>query len=183
VHMRAWYWLTQMVLLVLLGGVLLQSLANILSRSKWLTITFALLLSVTAFAILVRFERQLLKLVPLTVAATDSENYLTTIHKLEDLTPPGTRIGATGGGVTAYFISDRTIINMDGLMNTAAYFNALKAGQGRDYLDGIGLEYVFANAYVVQNSDPYFQLLEDRLVLVQDILGWEPGTLFRYILP
>ena len=183
VHMRSWYWLTQMVLLVLLGGILLQSLVNLLNRSKWLRFPFAFLLCISAIAILARFESQLLRLVPLKVAAADSENYLTTIRKLEDLTPAGARIGATGGGVTAYFISDRTIINMDGLMNTTAYFTALKTGHGRDYLDSIGLEYVFANPYVVQNSDPYFQLLEDRLVLVQDIPGWEPGTLFRYILP
>jgi len=183
VHMRMWYWLVQMMLIVLAASLLLGAVFERLKDIPWLRLLAAIVLGLGAIEIVVRFEVLLIRLVPPQVAEANSRSYLSTIDKLESLTPPGARIGATGGGVTSYFITDRTIVNMDGLMNTAEYFTALKAGTGREYLDNLGLDYVFANAYVVNNSDPYFQLLADRLVIIQDITGWEPGTLFRYIIP
>jgi hypothetical protein len=60
----------------------------------------------------------------------------------------------TGGGNVGYFIHDRTIINMDGLINSYPYFQALKARQAGVYLEEIGLDYVLANPAIL-DQQPY----------------------------
>jgi hypothetical protein len=64
---------------------------------------------------------------------------------LEDNTEPGSLVGFTGGGNVGYFIAGRTIVNMDGLINSHAYFEALQAGRAGEFLSGMGLDYVLAN--------------------------------------
>ena len=50
---------------------------------------------------------------------------------LEEHTEPGSIIGITGGGNIGYFIHDRTVTNMDGLINSYPYFQALQIRAGR----------------------------------------------------
>jgi hypothetical protein len=73
---------------------------------------------------------------------------------LEEHTEPGSIIGLTGGGNVGYFIQDRTIVNMDGLINSYAYFQALQDRTGGEYLQSIGLDYVLANP-VILDQQPY----------------------------
>jgi hypothetical protein len=73
---------------------------------------------------------------------------------LEAHTEPGSLIGMTGGGNAGYFIHDRTVVNMDGLINSYEYFQHLKAGQAGDYLAKMGLDYVLANPNLL-NELPY----------------------------
>jgi hypothetical protein len=73
---------------------------------------------------------------------------------LEEHTEPGSIIGLTGGGNVGYFIQDRTIVNMDGLINSYAYFQALQTRTGGEYLQSIGLDYVLANP-VILDQQPY----------------------------
>jgi hypothetical protein len=73
---------------------------------------------------------------------------------LEENTAPGAVIGMTGGGNVGYYIRGRTIVNMDGLINSPAYFEALKLGQASDFLTAIGVDYVFANP-VILSGPPY----------------------------
>jgi hypothetical protein len=80
--------------------------------------------------------------------------YLDVVRFLEERTPPGALIGMTGGGNVSYYIKDRTIVNMDGLISSPAYFEALKAGKASEYLQGIGLDYVFANPGILAGT-PY----------------------------
>jgi hypothetical protein len=80
--------------------------------------------------------------------------YMDIVPLLEENTEPGSIIGLTGGGNVGYFIHDRTIINMDGLINSYPYFQALQAHQGGEYLYSIGLDYVLANP-VILDQQPY----------------------------
>ena len=64
---------------------------------------------------------------------------------LEENTPPGSIIGMTGGGNAGYFIHDRTIVNMDGLINSYDYFHALQNGEAPIYLRQHGMTIIFAN--------------------------------------
>ena len=73
---------------------------------------------------------------------------------LEKHTEAGSLIGITGGGNIGYFIHDRTILNMDGLINSYEYFRALQAGQAGAFLESIGLDYVLANP-VILDQQPY----------------------------
>jgi hypothetical protein len=60
----------------------------------------------------------------------------------------------TGGGNVGYFIQDRTIINMDGLINSYDYFRALQSGKAADYLAGNSMDYIFANPDLLEGA-PY----------------------------
>jgi hypothetical protein len=73
---------------------------------------------------------------------------------LESNTEEGALIGMTGGGNIGYFIKGRTIVNMDGLINSYAYYQSLRAGRGDEYMAGIGLDYIFSNPDILQNP-PY----------------------------
>ena len=63
-------------------------------------------------------------------------------------TEPGSLIGSTGGGVIAYFIQDRTVMNLDGLMNSVEYFRLMQDRRASEYLDRVGLKYVYGNEYM-----------------------------------
>jgi len=69
----------------------------------------------------------------------------------------------TGSGSSAYFTDGRVFVNLDGLINSFEYFERLKAGTADEYLAGIGLDYVFGNAYIITESDPYGDLFAGRL--------------------
>jgi hypothetical protein len=86
----------------------------------------------------------------------------------------------TGGGNVGYLMRGRTIVNMDGLINSPEYFEALRAGTGADYLYDTGLRYVFANRTLL-DSNPYRGQFSDRLELMvewggKDLLKLLPGT-------
>ncbi|MCG2784159.1 MAG: hypothetical protein L6461_03550 [Anaerolineae bacterium] len=82
--------------------------------------------------------------------------YMDVLTLLETNTEPGAVIGMTGGGNIGYYIKDRTIVNMDGLINSYPYFKSLQANQAPQYLlDNIGMDYVFANPYLLLSTAPY----------------------------
>ena len=64
---------------------------------------------------------------------------------LQEHTEPGSIIGTTGGGNAGYFLTDRTVVNMDGLINSYEYYLALKNKTAGEYLENIGMDYVLAN--------------------------------------
>lgn len=175
-----WYWVGEMLLVVMLGAVLLEALFQVLRRrrvSEWALRAAAAGLSVL---VLYSFTSMLASLVPSRVAPGEETAYLGGAQALERMTEPGSLIGSTGGGTIAYFIQGRTIINMDGLISSYAYFQMLSRWEGRAYMDKIGLDYVYGNKYVVMFSDPYWSIAEDRLELIDYVYG---SYLYRYRIP
>jgi hypothetical protein len=81
---------------------------------------------------------------------------------VEENTEPSSLIGMTGGGNLGYFITDRTIVNMDGLINSYAYFQAHQRQQADDFLAAMGLDYIFVNPALLMDV-PYKGEYEDRL--------------------
>ena len=71
--------------------------------------------------------------------------YMEVLPFIEENTQPGDIIGMTGGGNAGYFIHDRTIVNMDGLINSNDYFHALQNGEAPIYLSQHGVTIIFAN--------------------------------------
>ena len=96
---------------------------------------------------------------------------------LEANTEPGALIGMTGGGNVGYLMPSRTIVNMDGLINSYEYFEALQAGTGADYLYDTGLRYVFANPTLLE-ANPYRGQYSDRLEVLVD---WGGKDLLRLL--
>ncbi|MCC6299146.1 MAG: hypothetical protein IT314_07600 [Anaerolineales bacterium] len=89
---------------------------------------------------------------------------------LEANTEPGSLIGFTGGGNVGYFIQGRTIVNMDGLINSAEYFHALQNGTAGEFLANIGLDYVLANPSIL-NRQPYDGQFNDYLTPTDILYG------------
>jgi hypothetical protein len=177
VNTRPWYWVQEMVLLVICGGILFEALLALLS---WFKLTKNIQQTVVVFFSLFLFYNyvtDLISFVPYYVKPGRERLYLAGVEGLENTTPPGARIGSTGGGVIAYFIHDRTIINLDGLMNSTEYFQLLKEGKATKYLDRIGMDFLYGNKYMITDSDPYMGMFKNRVEFIQDVWG---SGLYRY---
>jgi hypothetical protein len=107
----------------------------------------------------------------------DQHDYIGETLNIQNNTQPGSVIGMTGGGVTAYFIQDRTIVNLDGLINGKEYFEQLKKGNADQYFDSIHMQYVYGSPDMLLDSDPYRWVLEGHLIVIKQLGG---STLFSY---
>jgi len=177
VNARIWYWVAEMMLTILFGGVLLECLLRSLPSVQKHPRALRLGSAAIGVLLLTAFGANLFRQVPLWIYPENTYAYLSGVRALERETEPGSLIGSPGGGVVAYFIQDRTIVNLDGLMNSVEYFEALKAGRPEVYLDQIGLDYIHANRYMFPMSDPYFPF-KDHIQPIKVIQGL---TLYRYI--
>jgi hypothetical protein len=178
VNTRPWYWTQEMVLLALCGGVLFECFLSLLT---WVRVTKNVQQTVVVFFLLFLlyyYVIDLVNFVPYSVRPEREKLYLAGVEGLEKVTPPGAIIGSTGGGVVAYFIKGRTIINLDGLMNTTEYFHLLKEGRATEYMDAVGMDYLYSNKYMITNSDPYMGMFKNKLEFIQDVWG---SGLYRYI--
>ncbi len=159
--MKEWYWVSELLFLVLSAAMFADLVLRPLQRrhaGRILLTGAALLLSASMGW---RFARITIARMPHTPPPAERP-LLDAAAFLEAHTAPGTLIGMTGGGNMGYFIRERTIVNMDGLINSAAYFEALKSGCADEYLEEIGLNYIFANPDML-NRAPYRGQFTDRL--------------------
>ncbi|MFZ5879709.1 MAG: hypothetical protein ACOY0R_10085 [Chloroflexota bacterium] len=147
--MKEWYWVVQPLLAVLAlslaAGILIRSIErHRLGRiALWLGVAALVLPQAWTF------NGMIVERMPHGLYGPNLP-YLDSVRFLEEHTPPGAMIGMTGGGNVGYYIQDRTIVNMDGLINSPAYFEALQAGQANSYLQAIGLDYIFANPGILK---------------------------------
>ncbi len=171
INTRPWYWVQEMVLLVVCGGILFDGILEGLTLVKLnrniqqtIVVFFSLFLVYNYVVDLVNF-------VPYYVKPGREQLYLAGVEALEEATPEGAIIGSTGGGVVAYFIKDRTIVNLDGLMNSAYYFKLLKSGDSYLYMNEIGMQYLHGNKYMITDSDPYMGIFKNRVEFIKDVWG------------
>ncbi|HRS75114.1 MAG TPA: hypothetical protein P5282_09255, partial [Anaerolineaceae bacterium] len=125
--------------------------------------------------------RYIARLCPPSVSPEHQADYLAETRELESYTRENSLIGMTGGGTTAYFIQHRTIINLDGLINSAEYFNTLKTGTTNRFLNNLHLDYVFGNSYMLLKTDPYQQIFTGRIREIGNIHSGSHFTLYDYI--
>ena len=182
-HTRTWYWVGEMLAITLLLCVLVDSFFNWIEsvNLNFKLISFAL--SIGLLVHLGYWHYALVRqLAPMNIPETQQAAYLGEVNEVESFTKKGSYIGMTGGGLTAYFIHDRTVVNMDGLINSNAYFEAMKNGTATAFLDAIPLSYVYGKSYVVEESDPYKAILQNRLLEIGYIRGYEGFTLYQYVI-
>lgn len=163
--MKEWYWITQPAFLAFALGLAVWLLLGPLWRSlNW---GRALWVAAAALSLLMawNFTTVTIRRMPHGVYPADRP-YMDAVRFLEENTPPGSTIGMTGGGNVGYYIDDRTIVNMDGLINSPGYFEALKTGRGSGYLQAMGLDYVFANPEILEGV-PYKGQFKTGPVLVR----------------
>jgi len=173
-----WYWVIELIFIVLMTALVLDLIYRaLMARGKNIRLMNAVSV-LLSLALLVNFSVMLSKNFPQRIPEENREGYLTGARALEEHTEQGSLIGSTGGGVVGYFIKDRTIINLDGLINSHEYFQALEAYEANDYLDRVGLDYIYGNAYMITSSDPYMNIFRLRAKYLGEYVG---STLFRYM--
>jgi hypothetical protein len=174
---KEWYWLTEPILLTILIVLLISKAFEILLK-RWDLGRGLIWLIIAWFGLRTGYsywhDTYLLNPYGQTPA---SAAYIDLIPFIESHTKPGDIIGMTGGGNVGYFIHERKIVNMDGLVNSSGYFDDLKNGTGADYLYNIGVRYVFANPDLL-NSLPYRGQYTDRL---EPLVSWGGKDLMRLL--
>lgn len=155
---KEWYWIGQMILLTIvasfLTGLILKSLKRI-NLAQPVLIGIALLYSGYSGYNLWKYIDYAM---PHGLFPADRP-YMEVVAYLEANTFPNEIIGMTGGGNVGYFIKDRTIVNMDGLINSYEYFQALKEGNAPMYLRQKGMTVIFANPRLMA-LPPYYGQFE-----------------------
>jgi predicted small integral membrane protein len=178
INTRPWYWVIEMLLIILFTALLADALIEKIRPVVKKTYILPAIVGLIGITLFIRYNAETIDYIPMKVEPGKEQVYLWGAQGLEQATEPGSMIGSTGGGVIAYFIKDRTIVNLDGLMNNYTYFKGLQDGTASKYLDSIGLDYVYGSKYMLTNSDPYMGLFGGRLEFKQDIFG---SGLYHYL--
>ena len=165
---KEWYWILQPLLIVivlsLIAGLLLRPFIQkfpVVNTGLWVVaIGIGLVMGSS-------FWKNIQRVMPYNRYAPDTP-YNEIAAFLELHTEPGSIIGMTGGGNAGYFIHDRTVINMDGLINSNEYFQLLKKREAGEYLAEIGMDYILANVTILDQLpykgqyEAYYQWTNDR---------------------
>ncbi|MGV8025453.1 MAG: hypothetical protein AB2L18_02720 [Anaerolineaceae bacterium] len=163
-HAKYWYWIPEILCTVMFFGILVESIVRRYKRYLHGTIASQLLVGGFCLILIFNLAVPMLKQYSYQKGDASQHQYILETKFVEVHTDPGDIIGMTGGGVIAYFIKDRTIVNLDGLINGSEYFEELKNGQAYQYLDAIGLDYVYAAEPMILESDPYGWIFNGRLI-------------------
>lgn len=151
---KEWYWVNQTIFLTLGGSLLIHLILQPMQQ----IILARRLLEITALVIAIYYAHQFNRVISAVMVRDyfpPDRAYMEVIEYIEKNTPPGSIIGMTGGGNIGYFVKERTIVNMDGLINSYEYFLALKAGEAPLYLREHGMTIIFANPRLLR-IPPYY---------------------------
>ena len=149
-----WYWVMQMLVILIGSALFIHLVTARMRQQKWGRITLQTAALLLSLWLAWGFTSTIINRMTYTPASDPA--YMDVLPLIEANTEPGAIIGMTGGGNIGYYIQDRTIVNMDGLINSYPYFEALQANQAPQYLlDNIGMDYVFANPDLLLSTAPY----------------------------
>jgi hypothetical protein len=150
---KDWYWITQLVVVILTLSFILGMFWVPLRKIPQVQLLSWILAAVVGINLGIPYWRTIQSLMPYNHWSPD-DPYMEIVPILEANTEPGSIIGLTGGGNPGYFIHDRTVINMDGLINSYNYFEALQMHEAGKLLYELGLDYVLANPTIL-SQQPY----------------------------
>lgn len=151
---KEWYWISQMILLTFTFSLVIEILIKPLFQKLVIRRAFEIASLIISINLAYQFGFYVKNTMVHDVFPADKP-YMDVVKFLEENTSPNEVIGMTGGGNVGYFIKDRTIVNMDGLINSYQYYQALKAGEAPIYLHEHEMTVVFANPQLL-NIPPYF---------------------------
>jgi len=177
VGFRSWYWISQMILTVLCLILIYHLTIRIIKKRVIQNLVVSVSIVILGVTIFAGYITHIINMVNYNYTGFDEGNYLFLASSLENNTEPGAIIGFTGGGSTGYFIKNRTIVNLDGLINSYSYFQAMKNFKAGEFLDNLGLDYVLAKPYILMESDPYQFEFPDRVEFIKYI---DTYALYQY---
>lgn len=151
---KEWYWAGEMIFVILAGSLLLHLILRPLEKIKPAGFAFEIVSVGVSIFLAYQFDQTVRSTMRYDYFPPDRP-YMEVLPYLEANTPPGAVIGMTGGGNVGYFIHDRAIVNMDGLINSYEYFRALQNGAAPVYLGRKGMTIVFANPRLL-GLPPYY---------------------------
>jgi hypothetical protein len=176
-HAKFWYWISELLFTVIAGGVILECIFCELRKFR---LSFKLVKSISIIGctcILILFINVQWQIFGGKLPSGYQHSYLKETTIIQQNTESASVIGMTGGGVIAYFIKDRMVVNLDGLINGKEYFEQLKNGNADQYFERIGMDYVYGAPSMLLDSDPYRWVLEEHLTPIQQ---FGEITLYRY---
>lgn len=150
---KDWYWITQLVIVILTLSFMLGMIFMIFRKIPQAQTLSWILAGVIGISLAVPYWKEIRETMQYNHWSPD-DPYMDMVPILEEHTEPGSIIGLTGGGNPGYFIHDRTVLNMDGLINSYPYFQALQKHEAGALLYEQGLDYVFANPTIL-SQQPY----------------------------
>lgn len=150
---KEWYWTTQLLTVVITLSLLAGMFYRPLRRFPASQTALWLVAGATGLTMGWSYWTYVQRIMPYGGAFADAP-YNDIAAFLATHTEPGSMIGMTGGGNAGYFLTDRTVVNMDGLINSYEYFQLLKDREAGAYLAEIGMDYILANMDII-NQLPY----------------------------
>ncbi len=175
---KAWYWVGQMLFVTIILAIMVEIVWRKLQATRINKTALQAVPALVSVIMVVGFVQYSFGLCPPTVTPENEEVYLGGAHGLEMYTEPGSIIGSTGGGVLGYFTQGRTIVNLDGLINSYEYYQMMQAGTASAYLDEIGLDYLYGARYVLEESEPYYNTFHGRTKYIGEVVG---SALLHYL--
>jgi hypothetical protein len=166
-HAKYWYWIAQMLLMLLFSGLLFAVMLEPLEKrikNRTGLMTVAKGLSLVLFAV---FSYRILVDFPINGKGQPLYDIEGDRQFIGTHTRPGDVIGMTGGGLIGYFVPDRTIINLDGLINSTEYYDLLKQNRLDEYHRQVGTDFIYGEELILLDSDPYRWTYTNRLRLVE----------------
>ena len=138
-----WYWAVEWIFIIVLFAIALDKLFPLSLLGKIFII----------FLLLVTFPRDFLERPPFISQKTLYQQF---IEFLECNTEPGSIIGMPACGIVAYYMDDRTFINVDGVTNSYKYLEAIKRREACKILRNNGMNYAF-----LMDAFPYTQFCKE----------------------
>ena len=171
VHMRIWYWTVETFFVFFLISIVVVIGWEFVSKFRITRIMIGSTAGVIMLATLFLFINNLTITYPWKVNPKLAEDYLVIPRMVEEQTKPGSVIGTPGGGSLSYFITDRVIVNLDGLMNSKEYFDGLRSSDTYEIMKRSNIQYIYANKYAVTESTPYAAIFNGRLTRIGKVFN------------
>lgn len=164
-HTKHWYWIGEMIFMVVFFGILL---AMVFEKDRMRDVVK----KIYRIGVMILCSLLFVNLTITIYRGFGGIGQVKGLYQVEQettfielYTKEGDVIGMTGGGLLGYFVPDRVIVNLDGLINGGRYFEMLKDGKADEYLSEINVQYIYGDETVLLDSDPYRWMLTDRLHL------------------
>jgi len=162
-HAKYWYWISEMILIVLVLCLVLGTAIRNWFSTKSGQNSIRVFSYFGVSLLFAGFIFSIYRDFPANGKVVSQYDYLGEKNFIESQTAPGDVIGMTGGGLVGYFVPDRKIVNLDGLINSADYFKALKNDQVKNYLKDFGVRFIYGEEPVLLDSDPYRWIFTDHI--------------------
>jgi len=180
-HAKSWYWIGEMILIILFLNILYTIFLEIIEKRSLGNKFTSIFTFLVCGALWGMFSVSILQQFPLNGQVPFEYDLDGEVQFIRAQTEPGDVIGMTGGGLIAYFIPDRTILNLDGLINSADYFKKLQDGETTEYLVEKNMKYVYGEELVLLDSDPYRWIFTDTLTVLEKgpyfyLYAYQPAT-------